>query len=492
MSQSTARTQTNGSSPAVAPPLQDAETSAEEVQRIFKVQHAHQFTVAKTSARERKEKLKRLHRAILDHRQALRDAMYADFRKHPAEVDLTEIYPVTSEIKHAVKHLSKWMRPRRVKTPVALLGSRSYIQHEPKGVVLIISPWNFPINLTFGPLVTAIAAGNTVMVKPSEHTAHASAVMRRMIEDIFDEGEVAVLEGGVPTSTALLSLPFNHIFFTGAPEIGKVVMEAASKHLASVTLELGGKSPTIVDETADINVAAKRIAWAKCTNNGQVCIAPDYLFVHETKKDEFLEKYRKHVEAFYGIDPKQSDSYARIVNPRHFRRIAGYLNEAERQGATILQGGRREASQDYIEPTVVTDLDPNSALMKEEIFGPVLPLQTFQSLDEPLAVINSKEKPLALYIYSNNTRNVERIILNTRAGGTAINHSAVHFFNNNLPFGGSNNSGIGKSHGQFGFEAFSNARGVFKQVLPFSALELMSAPYNKTKQMLIDFSIKYF
>jgi aldehyde dehydrogenase (NAD+) len=497
MSQSTAQAtlevHTNGSaqaSPTPAPGVVDA--SAAEIERIFKLQQAHQFTVAKTSARERTEKLKHLHKALLARKQDLRDSMYADFRKHGSEVDLTEIYPVTSEIKHAVRHLSKWLRPRRVKTPLSLLGSRSYIHYEPKGVVLIIAPWNFPVTLTFGPLVAAIAAGNCVMIKPSEHTPHTSAVMKSIIDDIFDENEVAMVEGGLATSHAVLAQPFNHIFFTGAPSIGKVVMEAASKHLTSVTLELGGKSPTIVDETANVSIAAKRIASAKFMNNGQICVAPDYLFVHESKKDELLDKLRENIESFYGEDAQKSDSYARIVNDRHFQRISSYIDDAKEKGATVAYGGRTEGGAHYIEPTVLTDVDPSSAVMTEEIFGPLLPVYTFKSLAEPIAMINSKEKPLALYIYSKSNQNIECIIQNTRAGGTAINHSAVHFFNNNLPFGGSNNSGIGKGHGFFGFEAFSNARGVFKQILPISAIELMTAPYTKLKQTLIDLCIKFF
>jgi aldehyde dehydrogenase (NAD+) len=494
MSQSTAQVgtdpQSNGSSPiAPASPL---ETSQAEIERLFRLQQGHQYTVAKTTARERKEKLKRLQKALLGRRQDIRDALHADFRKHPSEVDLTEVFPATSEIKHAIRHLSKWMRPHRVKTPMALFGTKSYVHYEPKGVVLIMAPWNFPINLTFGPLVTAIAAGNCVIIKPSEHTPHASAVTKSIIEGLFDENEVAVIEGGIETSTSLLALPFNHIFFTGAPAIGKIVMEAAAKHLTSVTLELGGKSPTIVDESASVDAAAQRIAWAKYTNNGQICIAPDYVFVHESKKDELLAKLKENIRSFYGEDPHNCDSYARIVNHRHYQRITGYLEDAKQRGATVAHGGRTDGQEHYIEPTILTNVDPSSSVMTEEIFGPLLPVYTFKSLDEPIAVINSKEKPLALYIYSKSKANIHRIMQNTRAGGTCINHSAVHFFNNNLPFGGANNSGIGKGHGFFGFRAFSNERGVLKQVLPFSALGLMTAPFNSFKQKLIDISIKLF
>ena len=462
-----------------------------EIERLFELQQSQQYAVGRTTVRERKEKLKRLSESILAHRQEIRDALYADFRKNPSEVDLTEILPITSEIKHTVRHLSKWMRPQRVKTPLMLFGTSSYIHYEPKGVVLIIAPWNFPITLTFGPLVTALAAGNTVIIKPSEHTPHTSAVTKKILQSLFDEREVAVVEGGIETSTALLAQPFNHIFFTGAPAIGKLVMEAAAKHLASVTLELGGKSPTIVDETANVDAAAKRIAWAKYTNNGQICLAPDYLLVHESKKEEFLEKFKENIEEFYGLDARRSDAYARIVNNRHYRRLAGYLEDAKQRGATVVYGGGTEGSEDYIEPTVLTDVDPSSDVMTEEIFGPVLPVYSYSSLDQPIEVINSKEKPLALYIYSKDKRNIAQIIEGTRAGGTCINHNAIHFFNHNLPFGGSNNSGIGKGHGFFGFEAFSNARSVLKQWSPLSGIDLMTAPFNKFKQLLIDLSIKY-
>ncbi|MEM7299414.1 MAG: aldehyde dehydrogenase family protein, partial [Bacteroidota bacterium] len=255
------------------------ETSTSEVRRIFDLQKQNQYNIGNTTAAQRIAKLKKLHEAVLKYRPEIKNALFKDYRKHPSEVDLTEIYPVTSEIKHAKSELRIWMNGKHVSTPMAMIGSSSRIKYEPKGVVLIISPWNFPINLTFGPLVSAIAAGNAVMIKPSEMTPHASAVMKKIVSEVFDENEVALLEGGVSTSTELLRLPFNHIFFTGAPSIGKIVMRAASEHLSSVTLELGGKSPTIVDETANIDLAAKRIAWAKYVNNGQVCIAPDYIFV---------------------------------------------------------------------------------------------------------------------------------------------------------------------------------------------------------------------
>jgi aldehyde dehydrogenase (NAD+) len=278
-----------------------------------------------------------------------------------------------------------------------MLGSSSYVLYEPKGVVLIISPWNFPFNLTFGPLVSAIAAGNTVIIKPSENTVHSSVLMQKMMTEAFNENEIAVVEGAINEATELLKLPFNHIFFTGAPSIGKVVMKAASKHLASVTLELGGKSPTIVDETADIETAARRIAWGKYINNGQVCIAPDYVFVHESKKDAFIKAVEENIEKFYKKDAEKETSYARIVNKHHFDRVKSYIDDAVLKGAKVETGGTFDASQNYIAPTVMTNVSKESSLMKNEIFGPVMPVYTFTNVDEVIKEVNSREKPLALY-----------------------------------------------------------------------------------------------
>ena len=467
------------------------ETQAKEIQRIFNLQKENQFNIGNTNAAQRIAKLKKLHAVVLNYREEIKTALFKDYRKHPSEVDLTEIYPVTSEIKDAKSHLRGWMRNKSVGTPLAMLGSSSYIKQEPKGIVLIISPWNFPFNLTFGPLVSAIAAGNAIIIKPSEMTPNISAVMRKIISEIFDENEIAVLEGGVSTSTELLKLPFNHIFFTGSPSIGKIVMTAAAKHLASVTLELGGKSPTIVDETANVDWAARRIAWGKFVNNGQVCIAPDYLFVHESKKQEFTEAIKKYMQIYYTEDPSQEDSYSRIVNNRHFQRVKGYVDDAMSKGAKMEAGGKFDESQDYISPTIMSNVSKDSKLMTEEIFGPVLPIFGFTDLDEVIKEINSREKPLALYIYSKRNKNINHILANTRAGGTCINHNAAHFFNTNLPFGGSNNSGIGKAHGKKGFEEFSNGRGVFKQHVP-NALDMLAPPYNNFKQTIIDLTIKWF
>ncbi len=464
--------------------------NTEKIQSVFSAQQKNQYRIGNTSAKERIRKLQKLSGTVVKYKAEIRKAMWEDFRKPAAEVDLTEIYVVTSEVKHTNANLRRWMSPQKVGTPLSLLGSSSWIQYEPKGVCLIIAPWNYPLNLTFGPLVSALAAGNTVMIKPSEHTPYSSAIMKKIINEVFEENEVAFFEGGVETATALLSLPFNHIFFTGAPEIGKIVMRAASKHLASVTLELGGKSPTIVDETANVALAATRIAWGKFSNNGQICIAPDHIFVHESKKEQFLNEVGKRLKIFYGEDASQSENYMRIVNNHHFKRVKSYLDNSVSGGAKVAIGGKSKAEENFMEPTVVTEVPLESDLMKNEIFGPVLPVIGYHNVQEVVDQINAGEIPLALYIYSSKKKNVNYILKNTRAGGTCINNNDVHFFNNNLPFGGSNNSGIGKSRGWYGFDAFSNARGVYKQNMP-GALDLLMPPYNNFKQKIIDLTLKW-
>lgn len=466
-------------------------TQTEHIHQVFEAQKRHQHAVAQTDASERIQKLKRLREIIMSRRQDIYDALHNDFRKHPTETDLSEIYAVTSEINHAISHLRKWMRPHKVDTPTAFIGSSSYILYEPKGVCLIISPWNFPINLTFGPMVSAIAAGNTVMIKPSEHTPHSSSLMQEIVQELFEEKEVAVFQGAIETSTTLLALPFNHIFFTGSPQVGKIVMAAAAKHLASVTLELGGKSPTIIDDTVNIKDIVARLAWGKFLNTGQICVAPDYVYVHESKEAELLEHLQKRLKDSYGEDPKSSDSFARVINNRHFKRIKDLLEKSVEQGAKIVVGGQTDEADNYIAPTVVKDVPMDSPLMQEEIFGPVLPIITYRTLDEVIETINSKEKPLTMYIYSRSRANIKRLLRETSAGTSAVNHNVLHFLQNNMPFGGVNNSGIGKSHGKYGFIAFSNERGVYEQNLP-SAMDLLFPPYDNLKQKLVDLTLKFF
>ncbi len=460
--------------------------------QLFETQKSNQFKVGNTTYKQRIKKLKSLKKALeIDFKQDIRDAIYKDFKKPHLETDLTEIYPVIDEINFVSSNLKSWLKRQKVETPIALLGSSSWIKNEPKGVCLIISPWNFPINLTFGPLISAIAGGNTVIIKPSEMTPNSSAIMAKIISAIFNEDEVALVQGEVETSTELLKMPFNHIFFTGSPQVGKIVMKAASKNLSSVTLELGGKSPVIIDDSAHIDKAVKRIIFGKFVNSGQTCIAPDYVFVNDVIMDDFIKSFKKQIVENYGENPSESDSYGRIVNQKHFERLIGYLEDAESRTTEIAHGGSFKPAENYIEPTLVLNPAEASKLMQNEIFGPILPVKTYKNIEDVVAYINEREKPLALYIFSKNKKNVNYIINNTRAGGTCINHNLLQYLNHNLPFGGSNNSGIGKSHGYFGFLEFTNQRAVLKQHT-FAATDLLTAPYTSFKQKLVDLTIKWF
>ena len=449
--------------------------------KLFLKQKANQYTVGNSSYNQRISKLNALQRAIENHfRQDIIEALHKDLGKPQVESEMSEIYQIIKDIKYTKQYLHRWMRPQKVATPLSMLGASSKIIYEPKGVCLIISPWNFPFNLTFGPLVSAIAAGNTTIVKPSEMTPHSSTLMKKIIESVFTEDEVALVEGEVKVATDLLELPFNHIFFTGSPTVGKIVMTAAAKHLASVTLELGGKSPTIIDETADLKTAAKKIMWGKFMNCGQICVSPDYVLIQESIKERFIETCKDWLNVYYGKDPKVSNSYGRIVTEKHYKRLMAHLDDAKSYDAHIVTGGKSDPESKYISPTILSDLDDNASVLNDEIFGPILPIVTYRTLSEAIDYINLKERPLALYIYSQSRRNTEVVLANTRAGGTCINNNVIHYANHNLPFGGINNSGIGKSHGYYGFKAFSNARAVAKQY-SYGIAELLFPPYTNYK-----------
>ena len=451
----------------------------DEIARIYAKQQANRAAVGSTTAKERIEKIRRLRDAMFVHRGEIREALWNDYRKPPAEVDLSEIYPVVGEARQAIRHLRRWLRPRSVRTPLALFGSRSRILYEPKGVVLIISPWNFPWNLTLGPLVSAIAAGNCAMVKPSELTPHTSSCLKRILASLFDESEVAVVEGDASVAKELLSLRFDHIFFTGSPAVGAIVMKAAAEHLTSVTLELGGKSPVIVDRSANLDEAARKIAWGKFLNCGQICIAPDYLLVDETVREPFLEKLRAAIAPETGV----------MVSDRHAERMRSLIDDAVKRGARVITGGG--GSGRIVEPTILENPDPLSAVMQEEIFGPILPVTSYRTLDEALALVAAREKPLVLYVFARDRRVINTIVRNTSAGGTVINDTLVHFFQTNLPFGGAGRSGMGRAHGFFGFESFSNIRAILEQPTPFSALQLLYPPYGRLKQKLIDLTVRW-
>jgi aldehyde dehydrogenase (NAD+) len=459
---------------------------------LFSKQKANQFRLGKKTYNQRFKALNALQRAIeITYRAQIQEALFKDLGKPKIEAELSEVYQIIADIKYVKKHLHQWMRKQKVNTPLSLLGSSSYYIYEPKGVCLIISPWNFPFNLTFGPLVSAIASGNAVIIKPSEITPHSSALMAKIVADVFTEDEVALIEGAVEVSTQLLKLPFNHIFFTGSPQVGKIVMTAAAKNLASVTLELGGKSPTLIDKTANIDMAAKKIVWGKYLNAGQICVAPDYVLIDEHIKSKFIDACKKWMQQFYTERPEHSESYARIVTNKHFERLKSHIENAKSLNGKIETGGVVDSNSKYIAPTIISDLPEEASLLEDEIFGPILPIVTYNTLDDAIAYINAKERPLALYIYSKSRTNTNKVIQNTRAGGTCINNNILHYSNHNLPFGGVNNSGIGKSHGVYGFKAFSNERSVLKQHT-IGVTEFLFPPYTGFKEKLARFTIKWF
>ncbi|OIN60554.1 aldehyde dehydrogenase family protein [Arsenicibacter rosenii] len=464
---------------------------SQEIQLVFDKQRQYAPQMALTTAADRIERLNRIETWVHDHEQAIFKALYDDFRKPPAEVLLGDLGILLHEISYIRKHLRQWMRPQRVATPLPLIGTRSHVHHEPKGNVLIIAPWNYPFGLVLKPLVSAIAAGNVAILKPSEMTPHTTTLLQRMIRELFPREEVALFDGGAEVSQALLDLPFNHIFFTGSPAIGKIVMAAAARHLTSVTLELGGKSPVIIDDTVNPKTAARQVAWAKCFNNGQTCIAPDYVLIHESKKEAFLSAFQDAVRAMYSPDGKpikESGSYNRIINHRHFQRVTGLISEAVTRGARIRIGGQTDAADRFLEPTVLDNLTDDMAIMQEEIFGPVLPVLTFTHLDEALLRIRNREKPLALYIQSRSQRNIDYIMARTTAGDTVINDLMSQIAQTSLPFGGVNNSGIGKSNGIYGFQEFSNLRGVVRR--EYGTSSIVFPPYTGFVEKLISFLVK--
>ena len=464
----------------------------QRIKDVFARQQKQAIRLRQSTAAERIAKIERLKQAMEDHREEIREACHQDFRKTEVETDLNEILTVLSECNDAIRHLRRWMRPKRVLPTQLMMGTSAWIQPQPKGTSLIIAPWNFPFTLMLGPLVSALAAGCTAILKPSEMTPHSSALMARMVREIFPEDEVALFEGDARTSTALLEQPFDHIFFTGAPAIGKIVMEAAAKNLSSVTLELGGKSPTIVDKTADIDLAARNIMFGKLTNSGQICIAPDYLFVHEAVKDQFVARCIEVIQERYGDTAdaqSRSPNLTHIVNERHTKRIGALLEDATNRGARVITGGEVRADEAFIQPTLIDNIPEDAEILKEEIFGPLFPILSFRELDDVISYINERPKPLALYIWSGNDDNIRRVMEETTSGGACINHTLVHFLHARLPFGGVNNSGIGAAHGEFGFREFSHMRAVVKT--RFMMARMLFPPYNAFKLLFIRLT-KYF
>ena len=431
-------------------------TPAERITAIRAAQKAYFRSGATLGERFRRTMLRRLDQALGQWERRLCDALWEDLHKSPEEAILTELSIVRGEVRNHLRHLGRWMRPERRPTPLKLQPSTSRILSEPLGTALIIAPWNYPVQLLLNPLVGAISAGCTAVLKPSPYTPHVSATLHAMIAEIYDEEYIAVVEGHREVNTLLLGERWDLIFFTGSPELGRVVMESAARHLTPVVLELGGKSPCIVDRGADIPVAARRIAWGKCLNAGQTCIAPDYLLIREELAEEFIDAFRDAVRRLLGDDPRQSRHYARLVNDRAFDRVASYLGQG-----TVRVGGESDRAERYIEPTLLTKVDPAAPVMREEIFGPVLPMIPFREQSEIVDFITAREKPLALYYFGPEKQGRE-ILAHTSSGGACLNDTIMHIVSEALPFGGVGNSGMGRYHGRESFDAFSHRRAVLE------------------------------
>lgn len=456
---------------------------------MFTILNENKNKIGNSDYLHRIERISRIEQYLKNNnnRIELFDSMYKDLHKCETEVIISELMIVQSHISHIKKYLHNWMKYKSIKSPFPLLGVKSYIFYQSKGIVLIISPWNYPINLSLIPLIYSIAAGNTIIMKPSEISANTSAYIKKMIEQIFEKNEVAVIEGGISTSEELLQYPFNHIFFTGSSKVGKIIMEKASKNLSSITLELGGKSPCIIDETVDIPVITHKLVWAKYINNGQTCISPDYIILHKSKYQEFISEFKKSLHKLY--DPYQtginySQDYGRIINYFHFNRLNALYNDAIKKGATVILGGLFGVHDLYMEPTLIENVNFDMDIMHEEIFGPLIPLITYENINEIINVISKNPNPLTLYIASNNKSSVEYIIKNVQSGGVVINDYMLGYSNPYLPFGGINQSGIGKSFGFDCFEEFSNKRSIIER--KWGNLSIIYPPYDNKKKKIID------
>ena len=430
----------------------------------------------------RKRQLRAMERLMIENEAVIADALEQDLGRKPFEAWLADIASVAGEAKDAAKSVGKWMKRRHRLLELSQLPGRGWVEYEPYGTVLIIGAWNFPFALTLGPAVGAIAAGNTVVLKPSEVAPATSAVLADLIPRYLDERAVQVVTGGVPETTELLSHQFDHIFYTGNGTVGRIVMKAASRHLTPVTLELGGKSPAIVTDSADLVVSARRVAWGKFINAGQTCIAPDYVLVAESCHDAFVGELGKAITTFFGADPSASPDYGRVVNERHHARLTGLLGRGGFD--TIAFGGSHDVAQRYLAPTVLTGVKPDAAVMDEEIFGPILPVLSYGELDDAIAFVNERPKPLAMYVFASRGPAIDRVIDRISAGGVTVNHTLLHVSVPGLPFGGVGASGMGSYHGEAGFRTFSHAKPVLQRPAKPDP-SIAYPPYTSFKQKVL-------
>ncbi|PZD97357.1 aldehyde dehydrogenase family protein [Paenibacillus sambharensis] len=441
------------------------------LQELMDKQRAYYNSGATIPVAFRKQQLCLLYDAVRKNEQEVTEAVRKDFGKPEIETFVTEIGFLLAEIRHAIKHIDKWVKPRKAAGSLALVGSKSYIVPEPLGLSLIIAPWNYPFQLALAPLVGAIAAGNCAILKPSELTPHTSAVIANLCAGLYPEEYITVVEGGVDVSTHLLEQRFDVIFFTGSTNVGRVVAEAAAKHLTPTILELGGKSPTIVHQDAKLDLAARRIVWGKFLNAGQTCVAPDYILVHKDIKEELILKLKQEIDKAYDDVMGGSTQFPSIINDRHFERLAVLLKDG-----SLVHGGRTDAGRRLIEPTLLTDVEWMSPVMQDEIFGPILPILVYSEIEEAVRQVKSRPKPLALYLFTE-SREVQQLVLeNISFGGGCVNDTLMHLSSPSLPFGGVGPSGMGAYHGLYSFEAFSHRKSVLKQTTRFD----MSIRYGRS------------
>ena len=451
------------------------------ISKVVKLQNDFFMSNITKNVDYRIEALKNLKYAIKKYENDIFEALKKDLGKSNEESYLCEIGFILEEINFTLKNIKKWVKPKKTKVSLAQMPGKSYIYKEPYGSVLIMSPWNYPFQLTIAPLISAIAGGNCSIIKPSEYSYYTSGIIKRIIEDTFEKGFVYVLEGGREVNKEILKEKFDYIFFTGSPLVGKIVMEKASKDLTPITLELGGKSPCIVHKDCNIDLAAKKIIWGKFLNLGQTCIAPDYLLVHKDVKNDFIRCSKKYIREFYGENPLKSDDYGKIINLKHFNRLKKYLDNV-----SIIIGGKYDENTLKIEPTLVDNIPDNHSLLNEEIFGPILPIIEYENIESIVKYISSKQKPLALYLFTNNKDVEENILSSISFGGGCINDVVLHIVNPNMPFGGVGNSGIGAYHGIEGFKTFTHSKSILKKSTLFD-IPLRYPPYvnklNKIKKI---------
>lgn len=443
----------------------------ETIENIVQQQRSYFFEGNTLSIDERIKSLLKLKKAIKDNEENILAALTADLGKSPCEGFMTEVGIILDEISYTVKHLKGWSKPQKVRTSVANIPSKNYIYREPYGVTLIISPWNYPFQLTMAPLIGAIAGGNTAIIKPSRKSKNTTSIMTKLIEENFKKEYITVIKAGAGGNAEILAQKYDYIFFTGSVPIGKVVMESAAKHLTEVTLELGGKSPCIIDKDTDIELTAKRLTWGKFLNVGQTCVAPDYVFVHSSRKAELLQGLSKYIKVFWGEDPRKSCDYGRIIDEGALDRLINYIDKDK-----VVIGGEYVKEERYLAPTVMDNVTFEDPVMQEEIFGPIMPIIVYEDLDEVIKIINSRPKPLALYFFSKNKGNINKILSKTSSGGTCINDVIMHVASSYLPFGGVGESGMGKYHGRRSFFTFTHDKAVVRKGFNLD-IAIRYAPY---------------